>query len=63
MKAVHGDAEPVHRGLVPGVALGPPLRGVSAYAEVDEGVRVQSVAGRLAASNPLLITDPARQGR
>ena len=35
MTAVHGDAEPVHKGLVPGVALGSPLQGVSAYAEAD----------------------------
>jgi suppressor of fused-like protein len=33
MKAVHGDVEPVHKGLVPGVALGSPLQGVSAYPE------------------------------
>jgi hypothetical protein len=35
LRAVHGDAEPVHRGLVPGVAFGSPLQGVSAYAEAD----------------------------
>ena len=35
MKAVHGDVEPVHKGLVPGVAFGSPLQGVSAYAEPD----------------------------
>jgi suppressor of fused len=33
MKAVHGDVEPVHKGLAPGVAFGSPLQGVSAYAE------------------------------
>jgi suppressor of fused-like protein len=32
MKAVHGDVQPVHKGLVPGVAFGSPLQGVSAYA-------------------------------
>jgi suppressor of fused len=35
MKTVHGDAEPVHEGLVPGLGLGSPLQGVSAYAELD----------------------------
>jgi suppressor of fused protein SUFU len=35
MKALHGDAEPIHKALVPGVALGSPLQGVSAYAETD----------------------------
>jgi Suppressor of fused protein (SUFU) len=35
MKAVHGDVEPVHKGLVPGLALGSPLQGVSAYAAAD----------------------------
>jgi hypothetical protein len=34
MKAVHGDVQPVHKGLVPGVAFGSPLQGVSAYAAV-----------------------------
>lgn len=35
MKAVHGDAQPVHKGLAPGVAFGSPLQGISAYAEPD----------------------------
>jgi len=35
MKAVHGDVEPVHKGLAPGVAFGAPLQGISAYAEAD----------------------------
>ena len=35
VKAVHGGVEPVHKGLVPGVAFGSPLQGISAYAEPD----------------------------
>jgi Suppressor of fused protein (SUFU) len=35
IRAVHGDVEPAHRGLVPGVAFGSPLQGVSAYPEAD----------------------------
>jgi Suppressor of fused protein (SUFU) len=35
LRAVHGDAEPFHRGLVPGVAFGSPLQGASAYPEAD----------------------------
>jgi hypothetical protein len=35
IKAVHGDVEPVHKALAPGVAFGSPLQGVSAYAEAD----------------------------
>ena len=34
VRALHGDAEPL-RGLVPGVAFGSPLQGVSAFAEPD----------------------------
>ncbi len=35
MKAVHGDVEPAHKGLAPGVAFGSTLQGISAYAEAD----------------------------
>jgi len=35
MTAVHGDAQPVHKALAPGVAFGSPLQGVSAYAAPD----------------------------
>jgi hypothetical protein len=35
MKGVHGETSPLHRGLVPGVAFGSPLQGISAYPEND----------------------------
>ena len=35
LRSVHGDAEPLHRALAPGVAFGSPLQGVSAYAAAD----------------------------
>lgn len=31
LQPVHGDVEPAHRALLPGVALGAPLQGISAY--------------------------------
>jgi hypothetical protein len=35
IRSVHGDAEPLHKALAPGVAFGSPLQGVSAYAASD----------------------------
>ena len=35
MRALHGDAEPLHKALAPGVAFGSPLQGISAYAAPD----------------------------
>ena len=35
LRVVHGDTEPLHRALTPGVAFGSPLQGVSAYGTAD----------------------------